>query len=155
VSNILEPSKIILGEKSTPIAAYRIAYAIPLRLFLVEDSPAVREIIRVDLECIPGMELVGFSESENDALIQLSANKYDILILDIELKQGNGINLLRALRQQGLQTDALKIIFSNNASDSYRRVSKNYGVDFFFDKCAEFLQMRALLQKMARPIIAQ
>lgn len=118
-----------------------------LRVFLVEDSPDVRELLAEDLAQIPGMALTGFAASESDALQQLRQQAWDILILDIQLSQGNGIDLLRQLSEDGALADKLKIIFSNHVGNAYRRISEQYGVRYFFDKSSEFPQLHSLLEQ--------
>jgi DNA-binding NarL/FixJ family response regulator len=120
-----------------------------VRLFLVEDSTAIRDLLIENLTSIPGVELAGFAEGEADALTQLAECLYDVLILDIGLKQGNGMSLLRALAGQPAHTHSIKIIFTNNVSDTYRRAGEQYGVGFFFDKSSDFLHLRALMQELA------
>jgi response regulator of citrate/malate metabolism len=120
----------------------------PLRIFLVEDSAAVRNFIIENVADIDGIFLMGFSDTENGALEKLHGQMCDVLILDIELKQGNGMSLLRTLLKNDLQPDMLKIIFSNNVSDVYRRIGEQYGAHFFFDKASDFLQLRSLLEKL-------
>jgi DNA-binding NarL/FixJ family response regulator len=97
-----------------------------------------------------GITWSGFSDSENDAIEQLSHSENDILIIDIELKQGNGMNLLRRLMQSNMHTGCVKIIFSNNVCDAYRRAGKKYGVHYFFDKSFDLPELHALL-KTLRP----
>lgn len=120
----------------------------PLRVFIVEDSAAVRDFIVEIMAEIQGVLLAGFSETENDALKHLRDHVCDVLILDIELKQGNGMSLLRTLARECLQPDLLKIIFSNNVSGAYRRVGQQYGVQFFFDKSSQVLELRSLLERL-------
>lgn len=120
----------------------------PLRVFIVEDSAAVRDFIAEILEEIHGVFLSGFSDTEEDALDHLRDHGCDVLILDIQLKQGNGMSLLRALAREGVQPDLLKIIFSNNVSGAYRRIGQQYGVQFFFDKASQFLELRSLLERL-------
>ncbi|MFY0100161.1 response regulator, partial [Acinetobacter baumannii] len=69
----------------------------PLRIFLVEDSEDVRDLIVESLSEIAGVRLVGYAETELEALRHLQQNSYDVLILDIQLKQGNGMSLLQSL----------------------------------------------------------
>lgn len=116
-----------------------------LRIFLVEDAPAVRAMIASELCSLPGIALAGCSDSENDALQQLLELPCDVLIIDIELKQGNGMSLLRKLRAANVHADALKIIFSNNICDAYRRAGERYGVRHFFDKSFDFPSLCTLL----------
>lgn len=122
--------------------------ASPLRIFLVEDSLAVRDLIVEILADVPGIAIAGFSDSEDDALAQLTDVAWDVLILDIELKQGNGISLLRSMASKSIAQDSVKIIFSNNVSAAYRRISNQFGVQHFFDKTSEFSRLRSLLATM-------
>ena len=119
-----------------------------IRIFLVEDSPDVRDLLIENLQEIPGIDYAGFSETENDALSRLNQDSYDVLILDIQLKQGNGMSLLQSLARASVQANALKIIFSNNVSNSYRQVGAKLGVEYFFDKSSEFLQLRQFLENL-------
>jgi DNA-binding NarL/FixJ family response regulator len=119
--------------------------ATPLRIFLVEDSVAVRDLMIDTLSEIPGVVFAGFAEEEADALKKIDAEPFDVLILDIELKQGNGMSLLRTLAASPKPLNSTKIIFSNNVSNAFRRAGEKYGVRFFFDKSSEFTKLRDLL----------
>lgn len=120
----------------------------PLRVFLVEDSLDVRELIIENISMIPGVVVAGVSESESDALNQLHTLPCDILIVDIQLKKGNGISLLRHIEEGSKVFDMLKIICSNNASEVFRRAGQQYGVRHFFDKTSEFPQLFELLKDL-------
>lgn len=121
----------------------------PLRVFLVEDSLDVRELIIENLAMIPGLVIAGVSESEGDALHQLHSMSCDVLIVDIQLKKGNGISLLRQISEQSkVANNMFKIICSNNASEVFRRAGQQYGVRHFFDKTSEFPQLFALLKDL-------
>lgn len=120
----------------------------PLRIFLVEDSVDVRELMIENLLMIPGVVVSGVSESEGDALNQLNSLPCDILIVDIQLKKGNGINLLRQIAEKKKVANALKIICSNNATDVFRRVGMQYGVNHFYDKTSEFPQLFEFLKDL-------
>ncbi len=120
----------------------------PLRVFLVEDSIEVRDLIIENLTMIPGVTVAGMAESERDALNQLNDVPCDILIVDIQLKKGNGINLLRQLSEKR-DYEPLKIICSNNATEVFRRVGRQYGVNHFFDKTAEFPQLFAFVKELS------
>lgn len=119
-----------------------------LRIFLVEDSAAVRNLIVENLAQIPGIVWAGFSDTESDALEQLLTQSCDVLIVDIELKQGNGMSLLRKLSQAHAHAQSLKVVFSNNVCDAYRRSGQQYGVRHFLDKSYELPQLCALLEQI-------
>ena len=120
-----------------------------LQAFLVEDSAAVRALIIENLSDIPGLVFAGFADAEADALACLRAQRYDIVIFDIELRQGNGISLLRSLAATETLPESLKVIFSNNVSTAYRRVAEQYGVQHFFDKSSDLPMLHALLSQVS------
>jgi DNA-binding NarL/FixJ family response regulator len=120
-----------------------------MRVLLVEDSKIISELIKENLASIPGLELSAIAETESEALQLLGANSFDVLIVDIQLKQGNGINLLRTLAANPAESNALKIVFSNHVSKTYRRICEQYGVRFFFDKTSEFSELHMLLTQLS------
>lgn len=120
-----------------------------LRVFLVEDSEEIRELMMENMAMIHGLTVAGMAESEDEALSKLRAHPFDILIVDIQLKKGNGINLLRNISEDKRFAESLKIICSNNASEVFRRVGRQYGVNHFYDKTSEFPQLFELLQRTA------
>jgi DNA-binding NarL/FixJ family response regulator len=123
----------------------------PLRIFLVEDSEDVRDLIVESLTEISGVRLVGYSETEMEALRHLQQNSYDVLILDIQLKQGNGMSLLQSLARSNTRRQSeVKVVFSNHVSPTYRRVGLQCGVQHFFDKSSELPLLCDLLEKLAR-----
>jgi DNA-binding NarL/FixJ family response regulator len=121
-----------------------------LRVFLVEDSPVLRDLITEDLATIPGIELSGIAETEAEALSKLQNNAFDVIIFDIQLREGNGINLLRVLAREAVQPDAVKIVLSNHVGSTYRRLCEQYDVPYFFDKTAEFGLLHSLLLRLSQ-----
>lgn len=123
----------------------------PLRIFLVEDSQDVRELIVESLAEIDRVRLAGFAESEDEALRHLQQHSYDVLILDIQLKQGNGMSLLQSLARSNTRRQSeVKVVFSNHVSALYRRIGQQSGVAHFFDKSSELPLLCDLLEKLAR-----
>ncbi|MEB0135129.1 response regulator [Actimicrobium sp. CCC2.4] len=120
----------------------------PLQVFLIEDSSLVRELVIESFADIPGITLIGHADSEDEAFDQLERHPCDILILDIQLRQGNGISLLRRLGSTPRHENQIRIIFSNNVSKGYHRLAGQLGVQYFFDKTSEFTDMRELLEQL-------
>ena len=59
-----------------------------LRVFLVEDSPSVRDRLN-DFLSEPGkVEVIGFADTEADAVRELLTNQVDVAIVDLNLKEG-------------------------------------------------------------------
>lgn len=120
-----------------------------LQVMLVEDSHIISDLISENLSHIPNLELLGIAETESEALAMLHAQPCDVLILDIQLRQGNGINLLRVLSNDPAYARTVKVVLSNHVSGTYRRICEQYGVQFFFDKTSEFPQLQQLLSRFS------
>ncbi|HEV8096551.1 MAG TPA: response regulator [Burkholderiales bacterium] len=108
----------------------------PLQVLLVEDSPVIRESV-VELIEGSGRARVAYStDSEPVAINELKANPYDVVIVDLRLREGSGFGVLRALQQ--LQPDTLTIVLTNYTSTAIRKRCAELGVKWFFDKSSEF-----------------
>ena len=134
------------GSGAAPLQARR---STALQVMLVEDSHIISDLISESLARIPRLSLLGIAETENEALSMLHAQPCDVLILDIQLRQGNGINLLRVLADDPAYVKTVKIVLSNHVSGTYRRICEQYGVQFFVDKTSEFPQLQHLLARFS------
>jgi len=120
-----------------------------LRVVLVEDSPIIRARLAESLSEIPNLEIVGHAESESDALSLLDSGGWDAVVLDLQLRQGTGLGVLRRLKQGGRPSHSTVIVFTNYAFPQYRDRSLSFGADFFFDKAREFHRVRDVLADLA------
>jgi len=108
----------------------------PLRVLLVEDSPVIRESV-VELIEANGRARVAFTtDSEAAAVSELKDNSYDVVIVDLRLREGSGFGVLRALQQH--QPKTLTIVLTNYTSAAIRKRCAELGVKWFFDKSSEF-----------------
>lgn len=119
-----------------------------LLVFLVEDMPQVREVVIENLAEISGLKLAGYAEGEDDAVSWLRNHACDILILDLELKQGNGIGVLKRLAIGNPLPDMTTIIYSNHVGDNVRRLAARFGAAHFFDKTLDARQLRLVLERL-------
>ena len=70
----------------------------PARIFLVDDHPIVREGLRALIAQYPDLELCGEAGDVPAALDGLAVAQPDLTIIDIVLKDGDGIELIRRLK---------------------------------------------------------
>ena len=70
-----------------------------LKAFIVEDSPVIRENLIAALEELAPVEVVGTAEDETTAVAWLGKNDAacDLVIIDIFLKRGSGLGVLREI----------------------------------------------------------
>lgn len=120
-----------------------------LRVVIVEDSAIIRARLAETLNEIPNVEIVGQAETETEALALLRAGSWDAAVLDLQLKQGTGLGVLKVLGQGVRPKHAKIIVFTNYAFPQYRDRSMLLGADYFFDKAREFHRVREVLADLA------
>ncbi|GAA0744359.1 response regulator transcription factor [Ideonella azotifigens] len=117
-----------------------------LKTFLVEDSPVIRENLAAALEEMVPLQVVGHAEDEPGALqwLQNPPAPCDIIILDLFLRQGSGLNVLRRLSDARQRQDGARkrpaprcVVLTNYATDEMRRQCLQLGASRVFDKSGE------------------
>jgi DNA-binding NarL/FixJ family response regulator len=122
----------------------------PLNVFVVEDSWKVRTIMEEQISDLPNVVCAGHADGEPSALEHLFATVCDVLILDIKLKTGTGLGVLRALTATDwLRPPRTRIIFSNYADPAFRTLAMRLGATHFFDKKQDFPALLALVSDLA------
>jgi DNA-binding NarL/FixJ family response regulator len=116
------------GGGSAP-AAHR------LKTYLVEDSPIIRENLIATLEELSPVRVVGSAEDESSAVRWLGSAGpgVDLVIVDIFLKSGSGLGVLRAVQVMP-DLACKRVVLSNYATPDVRRKCLELGADQVFDK---------------------
>ena len=136
---VVEPS-----SRSEP----RVRPATPLRVFLVEDSPAIRERLTETISSLEDVEVIGHAETEADAIAALRTVTCDAVVLDLQLRQGHGFNVLKALRSAPTTPRLIVLVLTNYATPQYRGRSMEIGADYFFDKSREYDRLCEVLEEL-------
>ena len=107
-----------------------------LDTYIVEDSPVIRENLIATLEELAPVRVVGSAEDESTALRWLSDVEHpvDLVIVDIFLKGGSGLGVLRAAQAQAQPQRYRMVVLSNYATPDMRRKCLALGADRVFDK---------------------
>lgn len=108
-----------------------------LRTFFVEDNPTIRENLIATLAELAEVQPVGIAETETEATDWLAqhADAWDLVIVDLFLRQGSGLGVVTAF-QQRLPHQKM-IVLSNYATADVRRRCQDLNVDATFDKSNE------------------
>lgn len=114
-----------------------------MKVFLVEDAPLLRERLEAMLAEIPGIQTVGHAAEAAPAVEGILAAGADAVVLDIQLKQGSGFDVLRALRARAPQIAVY--VLTNFANEAYRKAAERLGARGFFDKSNDIGLLRAAL----------
>ncbi len=109
-----------------------------IKAFIVEDSPVILDSLVAMLEEMVPLKVVGTADNEASAVSWLSdsANLHDLVIIDIFLKRGSGLGVLKAL-QGARNPDRRLVVLSNYATADIRRTCQQLGADRVFDKSNE------------------
>ena len=69
-----------------------------IRLLLVDDQPAVRRGLRIRLHLEPDIQIVGEASTGGEALSMVQALSPDVVLMDVEMPEMDGIEATAALR---------------------------------------------------------
>src|SRR5581483_949712 len=102
------------------------------RILLIEDSAVLTRRL-VDLLSEPGrVEVAAQASTQSEALLRLQEAAFDVLVVDIELAEGNGVAVIRHARQMyPPQAQPLIVVLTNYASDFVRDHCFAAGADYF------------------------
>jgi DNA-binding NarL/FixJ family response regulator len=110
----------------------------PVRVFLADDSALIRERVSSMLGA-RAMAVVGHTQTPQGSIEAILAVQPDVVVLDVRLDGGTGLEVLRAVRHAA--PAIAFVVFSNSASPSYRKRYLGEGARSFLDKTTEFDQL--------------
>jgi two-component system OmpR family response regulator len=121
--------------------------AAALRVLLVEDSPLLCERISEVVAGIPGVELIASVGSEAAAVEVVRKGNVDVVILDLQLRNGTGFGVLRNLRS--LERRPEVVVFTNFALATYRDNALALGARHFLDKARDYERLPSVLHEIS------
>ncbi|HEX9707163.1 MAG TPA: response regulator [Steroidobacteraceae bacterium] len=115
-----------------------------MRILLVEDSKVLAERLREELDTLENVEVVDAVTDESSAVAAVRAKRIDVIILDLQLKEGTGFGVV-----QRLGKDRPKIIvFTNYMLPEYQRLADALGVEYFLNKSRDYERLPQLIQEL-------
>lgn len=124
--------------------------ATPVRVFLVEDSAPLVEVLS-ELIAEPGrIEIAGTADSVALAVDGVRATRPDVVIVDLQLRDGNGFEVVTAIRALPGNEETVLILFTNHLSRALEKRAHEVGANFFFDKSRDHVKIIDLIQEKAR-----
>lgn len=116
-----------------------------LRVLLVEVSALLAERLNETIGQIAGLEVVGTTDTEQGALDILRTTSVDVMILELQLREGTGFGILKQLHGQKPRT----IVLTNFGLPAYQQRARELGVEHFLDKSREFERLPEILQQIS------
>lgn len=135
-------------------AASAVSAAQCLRVFIADDSRLMLERLNALLTTVEGVQIIGAARTVGAAIRGIQHLLPDLVILDFQLPDGNGMDVLKAIKQgKPDSTPPLVLMLTNFAYPQYRTECMQRGADYFFDKSQDFERVvevcRHLLSEMA------
>ena len=123
-----------------------------IKTYVVEDNPIIRDNLVATLEELTSVATVGFAETEAEGVAWLSnsINLWDLAIVDLFLKQGNGLGVVSACKNRHPRQKV--IVLSNYATQDVRKQCKTLGADAVFDKSTEIEQLLEYCVNFSQPL---
>ena len=120
----------------------------PIRVLIIDDDPLIVELHRSYLERLDSFEVAAEAAGAREALMRLNdpGAEIDLLLLDVTMPDGSGIELLRFIRSRGNQLHAI-VISGVREAESVRRAAslgvfqyliKPFTFATFRDRLAQF-----------------
>lgn len=117
-----------------------------MRVLVVEDDRTVGQFVKRGLE--EQRFQVDLVEDGMDALKRASSSTYDVLVLDLRLPGLSGIEMLRTLRDRGINTPVL-VLTAQDAVDSKVQALRT-GADDYVTKPFAFEELLARVEALGR-----
>jgi DNA-binding NarL/FixJ family response regulator len=78
-----------------------------IRIVIADDHPVVRDGLAAMLETQPDLEVIGQAETGPAAISLVASHRPDVLLLDLEMPELDGVGVLHRLREEGSRTRAI------------------------------------------------
>lgn len=124
----------------------------PLRILLVEDSPLLRSRLESMLSQYSAFKVTGLAAAEAEAVEKLDTVPYDAIVVDVELRPGSGIGVIREARARNRDSadgHVWILVLTNYDLPTVRERCMSAGADYFLDKMREIDQLMPILLQIA------
>ncbi|OBT32218.1 response regulator [Vibrio splendidus] len=115
------------------------------RVMVIEDDIAIAELHHRYLEQMGGFDVVGIATTQSEALMQLDILKPDLVLLDVYLPDGCGLDILNHVRGSNQGCDVILITAARDV-DTLQQAMRGGVVDYLL-KPVMFPRLEAALKK--------
>jgi len=119
-----------------------------MMIFIADDSDLMRERLAAMLTEIEGAKVIGQAGNAADAIEGIRSLRPDLVILDIQMPGGSGIDVLKTIKQ--CAHPPVVMMFTNHAHAQYRKKCVECGADFFLDKSREFESLASICESLVK-----
>ncbi|EQK44995.1 response regulator [[Clostridium] bifermentans ATCC 19299] len=117
-----------------------------MRLLVIEDNIELSNSMKKGLENMNFK--VDISNTGEEGEDKASINEYDVILLDLNLPDTDGIEVLKYLRKKSIDTPIIIITARDNVSDL--AIGLDNGADDYITKPFQLLEVRARIHAVIR-----
>ena len=117
-----------------------------MKILIVEDSPPTRDLLRRSLES--GGHVVSLASRVSTGLRLATTSRFEVMVIDVMLPDGSGVDLCRTLRQQGVRTPILFLTAKGEVHD--RIEGLDAGGDDYLKKPFALAELHARIRALGR-----
>ena len=88
-----------------------------IRVVVVDDHPVVRDGIVATLSAAPDLEVVGQAESGPEAVQVAAATRPDVVVMDLRMPRGGGVEAVREMKARGIGASVLVLTTYDTDAD--------------------------------------
>jgi DNA-binding NarL/FixJ family response regulator len=119
-----------------------------VKVYIVDDSSLLRDRLKTMLLASDGVEITGEADNPHDAGEDILRLNPDVVILDIRMPRGSGIDLIETIKSVNLFT--VIIVFTDYPYRQYKKKCMSLGADYFFEKSEDFQEIPKTLEQLAQ-----
>src|SRR3954451_24044208 len=112
----------------------------PISVFLVDDVPELRELVKFGLEDDPGFEVVGEAGDGRTALEGIAATHPEAVLLDLSMPDMDGLEAIPEIRKG--DPDVAIIVLSGFSADRMGGPALERGADGYVEKGTPIQELR-------------
>lgn len=119
-----------------------------LEVLVADDSAPVRTRLMEMLSAIEGLKVVGEARNASEALASIRALQPDVVILDIRMPGGSGIDVLRNVKRDF--PEIVIVMLTNHAEPQYRQKCAELKADYFLSKSTDWSVLIEIGERLVR-----
>ena len=117
-----------------------------MKLLIVDDSALLRKRLTYMITEFIGIKNIEQAEDVPTAIEAIRKEKPDVVVLDIQMPGGSGIDVLKKVQEKDQKP--IFIVFTNYPYPRFRKSCLAAGADFFLDKSFDHNELFVVLKKL-------
>jgi len=118
-----------------------------IRIFLCDDVPELRALLRYGLQEDPGLEVVGEAGDALAGIKAVAQLRPDVVLLDLSMPGMDGLEAIPLMREAS--PESVIVVFSGFAADRMRDTALELGAARYMEKGEPLERVREVVRELA------